>query len=223
MTEPILGEMPEWTQKKVFDPLNKGALGWSNNMIGTIEGLSNMAVAAINEVIARLNTIKINPPSWLEERGYDAWRVELNTVPNIAIPRLAKGGVIPPGLERLFIAGDNKTENEIIAPESTFRKIVREENSMTAEHIAKVQQGVTEEMERLIAKMCDAVEYENTKMAATIRAEANYKAGLGSGGTVVHNNDKGVSQTINIYQPVKSPAETSRAIKRTGRALANGY
>ena len=33
---------------------------------------------------------------------------------------------------------------------------------------------------------------------------------------------RNVNQTVNIYQPVKSPVETARALKRAGRELAYG-
>lgn len=46
-----------------------------------------------------------------------------------AYPAYANGGVIPPNDPYLAVVGDNKTEREIIAPESTLRKIYREENS----------------------------------------------------------------------------------------------
>ena len=43
-------------------------------------------------------------------------------------PAYANGGVIPPNDPYLALVGDNKTEREIIAPESTLRQIYREEN-----------------------------------------------------------------------------------------------
>ena len=45
-----------------------------------------------------------------------------------ACPAYANGGVIPPNDPYLALVGDNKTEREIIAPESTLRQIYREEN-----------------------------------------------------------------------------------------------
>ena len=44
----------------------------------------------------------------------------------IAVPRLANGGLIPPNNPRMVVVGDNKEENEIIAPESTLRQIFTE-------------------------------------------------------------------------------------------------
>lgn len=45
-----------------------------------------------------------------------------------AYPAYANGGVIPPNDPYLALVGDNKTEREIIAPESTLRQIYREES-----------------------------------------------------------------------------------------------
>ncbi len=39
----------------------------------------------------------------------------------------------------------------------------------------------------------------------------------------ITNNDNGVTQINNFNQPVKSPSETARALKRVGRDLALGY
>nr|DAL51025.1 MAG TPA_asm: minor tail protein [Caudoviricetes sp.] len=49
-----------------------------------------------------------------------------------AFPAYASGGVIPPNDPYLAVVGDNKTEREIIAPESTLRKLYREEHSGAA-------------------------------------------------------------------------------------------
>lgn len=46
-----------------------------------------------------------------------------------AYPAYADGGIIPPNDPYLALVGDNKREREIIAPESTLRKIYREESS----------------------------------------------------------------------------------------------
>ena len=49
------------------------------------------------------------------------------TIPNI--PYLAQGAVIPPNREFLAVLGDQKQGNNIEAPESLIRRIVREETA----------------------------------------------------------------------------------------------
>ena len=51
--------------------------------------------------------------------------MQLFTIPHI--PYLAQGAVIPPNREFLAVLGDQSSGNNIEAPESLIRKIVREE------------------------------------------------------------------------------------------------
>jgi hypothetical protein len=50
----------------------------------------------------------------------------INNVAPPQIPQLATGAVIPPNARFAAILGDNKRENEILAPESSLRRIMEE-------------------------------------------------------------------------------------------------
>ena len=56
--------------------------------------------------------------------GNDALRVAARSVP---LPRLASGAVIPPNREFMAVLGDQRSGNNIEAPEALIRRIVREE------------------------------------------------------------------------------------------------
>ena len=58
--------------------------------------------------------------------GNDALRVAARSVP---LPRLASGAVIPPNREFMAVLGDQRSGNNIEAPEALIRKITREELS----------------------------------------------------------------------------------------------
>lgn len=74
-------------------------------------------------------------------------------------------------------------------------------------------------MQDLVSRMKSAVEFESIKMIGNIEGLSRYTGTLSS---IVNNNDNGIVQNITITQPVKSPSETARAIRRAGRELAFG-
>ena len=90
-----------------------------NGFISSIESGLNSALSGagrfVNGVIGVLNKIpgvSVNRVSW----------------GNIKLPRLATGAVIPPNREFMAVLGDQKNGNNLEAPESLIRKIVREES-----------------------------------------------------------------------------------------------
>lgn len=89
-----------------------------NGLISGIERGLNAALGGVgsfvNKIIGVLNKIpgvSIDSVSW----------------GNVQLPRLAEGAVIPPNREFMAVLGDQKSGNNIEAPESLIRRIVREE------------------------------------------------------------------------------------------------
>ena len=77
--------------------------------------------------------------------------------------------------------------------------------------------GIDEEKANLLKKLKGVVGMVSDEMTLTTKANN----GFGGKVTVVtNNNDNGVKQEINIYQPVKSPLEMMREAKRTAKELA---
>lgn len=100
-----------------------------NSMISTINyGISNINYS-ISGIEAAMNFGPWEVPTVTGSRiiGFHA---SFPRVPNV--PYLAKGAVIPPRSEFLAVLGDQKQGNNIEAPESLLRKIVREETGGTA-------------------------------------------------------------------------------------------
>lgn len=106
--------------KKVF----KGVI---NLMIGMIEAFINGFVSGINRVIDALNTIRVEIPDWVPGIGGKSFGINLPQVPAAQIPRLAQGAVIPPNREFMAVLGDQRSGNNLEAPEELIRQIVREE------------------------------------------------------------------------------------------------
>ncbi|ACA44334.1 phage tail tape measure protein [Clostridium botulinum] len=82
-----------------------------------------------------------------------------------------------------------------------------------------IKRSMKKNLSSLTAKMQATVDLETSKtskaMTSGSRTINNTKA--------ITNNDNGVTQINNFNQPVKSPSETARALKRVGRDLALGY
>lgn len=92
--------------------------GIFNSLSSVIRGPLNAIIGLVNGAIGGINTLI---------RG-------ANKLPNVNIPTigkipyLASGAVIPPNKEFLAVLGDQKSGNNIEAPESLIRRIVREES-----------------------------------------------------------------------------------------------
>lgn len=134
--------VPEWFQskfrdawQKVKDVFSTGGRIWS----GIKEGIENTFRAVVNAIIRGMNTIiavpfnKINSmlnmirnASFLGISPFqNLWGV--NPLPVPQIPMLARGAVIPANRQLLAVLGDQRNGNNLEAPESLLRQIVREE------------------------------------------------------------------------------------------------
>lgn len=134
--------VPEWFQskfrdawQKVKDVFSTGGRIWS----GIKEGIENIFRTVVNAIIRGMNTIiavpfnKINSmlntirnASFLGISPFkNMWGV--NPLPVPQIPMLARGAVIPANRQFLAVLGDQRNGNNLEAPESLLRQIVREE------------------------------------------------------------------------------------------------
>ncbi len=66
------------------------------------------------------------------------------------------------------------------------------------------------------------IDFETTKVSGNMAMNSSYRAAMETPYSIVNNNDNGVNEIINIYQPVKSPSEVARAIKIQRKELAFG-
>ena len=108
---------------------------WKSKFSTIADGLTSKIKDGINAAIALFNRF-IN---WVNEKmniRWDALKIAgLTVIPKGSfqllklnnIPKLAQGAVIPANREFLAVLGDQKHGNNIEAPESLIRKIVREE------------------------------------------------------------------------------------------------
>lgn len=90
-----------------------------------MSGLGDVLRAPINGIISMINQA-INGINTLIRGANKLPGVNISTIGKI--PHLASGAVIPPNQEFLAVLGDQRSGNNIEAPEGLIRKIVREES-----------------------------------------------------------------------------------------------
>lgn len=112
------------TGGKVFDGIKDGIINAFKAVVNAlIKGINTIVSTpfnGLNSVLQKIHDISflgISPFSWL------TWRA-----PVPQIPLLAQGAVIPPNKKFAAVLGDQRNGNNLEAPESLIRKIVREES-----------------------------------------------------------------------------------------------
>ena len=98
-----------------------------NAIIGMLNALIRGAATMVNNIAQMLNSLHIDIPDWVPGIGGGKLGFNIPTWTPGQIPYLATGAVIPPNREFMAVLGDQKHGNNIEAPESLLRKIVREE------------------------------------------------------------------------------------------------
>lgn len=106
-----------------------------NTMLGGIEKFINGIINGVNKLIRNLNRLKVEIPEALGG-GYVGFNIP--TFQTVSIPRLAQGAVIPANREFLAVLGDQKSGQNLEAPENLIRKIVREESNGNIKNITLV-------------------------------------------------------------------------------------
>ena len=105
---------------------NRAWEGVKNILKGILNSIISLAELTVNRLIKGINALGFGPvPDWVPVVGGKSFRLNMQT---IKLPRLASGAVIPPNREFAAILGDQTNGNNLEAPESLIRKIVREES-----------------------------------------------------------------------------------------------
>lgn len=110
-----------------WDGITKIFSGSVNTLAGVFEVAINAIIGGLNWLIAQMNKISFDIPDWVPGIGGKSFGINLQPVREFKLPRLATGAVIPPNREFLAVLGDQRSGNNIEAPESLIRQIVREE------------------------------------------------------------------------------------------------
>ena len=152
----------KWTN--FTDDLKDGIKAALNTALGWVEGFVNLFVKAINLMIGLLNKISIPVPD-IPLLGLDGGTIGFNIAPlaEVAIPRLAKGAVIPPNSQFLAMLGDQRSGRNLEAPEDLIRQIVREETANQ-----EITINFAGNMGKLVREMKPYVDKENRRVGVSL-------------------------------------------------------
>lgn len=97
-----------------------------NGVIGGVEGLINAVIRGVNWLISQLNKIKFDIPDWVPAIGGKSFGINIPSVSEVKLPRLANGAVIPPNQQFAAILGDQRSGKNLEAPAGLIRQMVQE-------------------------------------------------------------------------------------------------
>lgn len=121
--------------KNVF----KGA--W-NSIVSLLEGAVNLIIKGLNWLISKMNKISFTVPDWVPEIGGESIGVNIPSLSEVQIPRLAQGAVIPPNREFMAVLGDQSNGNNLELPEDLLRQVVREESGGGNAELVQLLQAI---------------------------------------------------------------------------------
>lgn len=79
--------------KDIFTGLWSSVKNIINSMLGGVERMANGVINGINGMINALNKLSFTIPNWIPDWGGKSFGLNLSTIGNISIPRLAHGGI----------------------------------------------------------------------------------------------------------------------------------
>lgn len=97
----------------------KGA--W-NGVVSLLEGAVNLIIKGLNWLISQMNKISFDVPDWVPGIGGKSIGVNIPSISEVQIPRLAQGAIIPPNREFMAVLGDQHSGTNIEAPLSTIEQ-----------------------------------------------------------------------------------------------------
>lgn len=108
----------DWT--KAWEGIKKVFKGIWNGIVMILESAVNLIIKGVNWLIGKLNSLLENS---LLAKSLDLIGIEFRGIPQIPevhIPRLAQGAVIPPNREIMAVLGDQKSGTNIETPLATM-------------------------------------------------------------------------------------------------------
>lgn len=105
------------TTVEIFEGIWDGIKGVINKILGGVESMANGVIRGINKLTSALSNIKFDVPDWVPEIGGNSFGIDIPSVSEVSLPRLAQGGFVKANTPRLAMIGDNRNYGEIVAPE----------------------------------------------------------------------------------------------------------
>lgn len=119
----------------------------------------NLIIDGINALIRGINKISFDAPDWVPVIGGKKWGFHIKT-----IPKLAQGAYFRANNPQLAVVGDNKSEPEIITPESKIyeqsSKAIKDNNAAFGNNEMRLVLEVRYEDGRKIIKKINQTQFE---------------------------------------------------------------
>lgn len=99
-----------------------------NGVVSILEGAINLIIKGLNWLISQMNKISFDVPDWVPDwaGGGKTFGINIPSIAEVQIPRLAQGAVIPPNREFMAVLGDQRSGYNIEAPADLIRQMVIE-------------------------------------------------------------------------------------------------
>lgn len=159
-----------------------------------------------NDMVNKLDAALKNVPNITKNVGIDSMKGMIAGMDSMKSSAVGKARDIADA-----IIAEMQRALDIHSPSRVMKNLI-------GKNIIKgVEVGIDEEKANLLKKLKGVVGMVSEEMTLTSKANNGFS---GKATVVTNNNDNGVKQEINIYQPVKSPLEMMREAKRTAKELA---
>ena len=159
-----------------------------------------------NDMVNKLDAALKNVPNITKNVGIDSMKGMIAGMDSMKSSAVGKARDIADA-----IIAEMQRALDIHSPSRVMKNLI-------GKNIIKgVEVGIDEEKANLLKKLKGVVGMVSDEMTLTTKANNGFS---GKATVITNNNDNGVKQEINIYQPVKSPLEMMREAKRTAKELA---
>lgn len=218
----IARSIAEWVGNSITN-IFKGGLSWGKNLISSIgQGFSSM-VSFLGSSARSVATSALNVIKNIFSGGFNIGKNLIqgiwNGISNMKQWILDKiggfAGSIIDGIKGVFgIHSPSRVMRDLIGV-----NIVKGIGVGVDVETPNLEKDIDANMADLVAKMQASVDYETAITNRTITSR-NSNIGMNQGS--ITNNDNAVTQNITFNNPVKTPSEVARQIRKVGRELAFG-
>lgn len=112
----------------IWNSIKDGLKTPLNAILSGVETMVNGFIKGINKMIESVNNLgSIKVPDWAKSKlGIGDFSINIPTIKEISLPRLAQGAVIPPNREFMAVLGDQPSGTNIEAPLETIKEALAE-------------------------------------------------------------------------------------------------
>ena len=110
----------------IWDSIVEAVRDPVNTILGFIETLLDGVCSMQNGIADAFNNLSIDIPDWVPEFGGGTIGFDIPYWYPPSLPRLAQGGYVKANTPRLAMIGDNRTEGEIVSPESKMQEMAEQ-------------------------------------------------------------------------------------------------